>query len=471
MSALHNYTILGADATNAYAEAPAPKAQLFVKIDKPYCEWYFNNFNKIIPPNYVLPVKHALQGHPESARLWSTYIHDILTTKYNFTSCHHEPCLYSSTFEGNHLFFLRQVDDFAISSEKQSTIENLINHIENNHLSQPLKKLGLLHSFNGIDVCQSKRYIKISCKRYIEKILKGHNWDNYTSKPVSTPMSNDHKTVTLLATSKGPIDIRAASTLQLKMGFRYRQAIGELMFAAVTCRPDIMFSTIYLSQFSDHPAEIHYHAVKRVFRYLRSTISYGIHYWRTTPSSELPDIKDPSILPDSHQIKLPSFTSSNPCGFSDADWASNPVTRKSITGISIFLAGGPVIYRCKLQKCVALSSTESELYAASEAGKSILYLRSVLKHLGLEQTIPTPLYVDNKATVEISNKNKATRRLRHVDLRHFAILEWVQHGDLTLHSISTDDNPSDCHTKSLRAQLHQRHSATLLGMRKPPYCR
>ena len=91
------------------------------------------------------------------------------------------------------------------------------------------------------------------------------------------------------------------------------------MFAAVTCRPDIMFSTIYLSQFSDHPAEIHYHAVKRVFRYLRSTISYGIHYWRTKPSSELPDIKDPSILPDSHQVKLPSFTSSNPCGFSDAD--------------------------------------------------------------------------------------------------------------------------------------------------------
>ena len=86
------------------------------------------------------------------------------------------------------------------------------------------------------------------------------------------------------------------------------------------------------------------------------------------------------------------------------------------------MAGGPIIYRCKPQQCVSLSSTKSKLYAAGEAGKSICYLRTVLNHLGVKLTKPTPLHVDNQATISITNSNKATRRLRHVDLRYFAIL-------------------------------------------------
>ena len=471
LSALHNYYIIGADATNAYAEAPPPVAQLYVKVDKPYREWYLKKYGKLIPDGYVLPVKHALQGHPESARLWSSHIHDILVEKYNFESCPHEPCLYSGTFQNQHVYFLRQVDDFAISSKYKSTIHDLLNDIDSKYLSQPLKKLGLLDSFNGIDILQTQHFIKISCSRYIKKILQGHNWDNETSIPVTSPMSYNHKLVSELATKRGPIDIKEASKLQHKMGFRYRQAIGELMFAAITCRPDIMYATIFLSQSSTHPAACHYQAVKRIFRYLRSTINHGIHYWRTSPLQNLPLHPDPTIAPDSHPIKLPQFTADEPYGFSDADWATNPKTRRSVSGISVFLAGGPVYYKSKLQPTVALSSTESELYAASEAGKAILYLRSVLKSLGTTLTSPTKLFIDNQATIAIIGNNKATRRLRHVDLRHFAIMQWVQLKNLSLHFISTEDNPSDSLTKSLRPQLHDRHAATQLGMRRPHFCK
>ena len=128
--------------------------------------------------------------------------------------------------------------------------------------------------------------------------------------------------------------------------------------------------------------------------------------------------------------------------------------------MAVFIAGGSVIYKTKIQRCVALSSTESELYAASEAGKCIKYICSILKFLDIDLPTPTPLYEDNKSTIAIANSDKATKRLRHVDLRYFAIIEWVQCGDLTLESISTELNLSDCLTKSLNPLLHHQHTTT-----------
>ena len=170
LSALKNYVIYGADATNAYAEAPPPIAKLFVKIDQPFQEWYEEKHSKSIPPNYVLPVQHAIQGHPKSARLWSTHIHNIITKILHFKSCHHEPCLYKGNYNNKEVLFLRQVDDFALSSKSSTTINKVLLEIEN-HLKQPLKRLGLLQNFNGIEINQTRNFIKISCSSYIKKLL------------------------------------------------------------------------------------------------------------------------------------------------------------------------------------------------------------------------------------------------------------------------------------------------------------
>jgi hypothetical protein len=71
---------IGADASNAFAEAPAPKAPLYVTIGKPYRKWYAAKYpdKPPIPPDHVLRVQGALQGHPESARLWALLIDSII---------------------------------------------------------------------------------------------------------------------------------------------------------------------------------------------------------------------------------------------------------------------------------------------------------------------------------------------------------------------------------------------------------
>ena len=168
ISALHNYKAYGADATNAFAEAPPPTAPLYVTIDEPFKAWWVQVLKR--PPitvGHVLPVRHALQGHPESPRLWATMIHSILTgPSLNFTCATHEPCLYTGTFEGLPVYLLRQVDDFAVSSASEKVANAIFAKIQAG-LKQPLKILGLLSMFNGIDVVQTQRFIKLSCRTYI----------------------------------------------------------------------------------------------------------------------------------------------------------------------------------------------------------------------------------------------------------------------------------------------------------------
>lgn len=122
------------------------------------------------------------------------------------------------------------------------------------NLKQPLKHLGTVTAFNGMDVQQTKHYIKILCHTYLKKILIGHNWDKAkTLKTIKTPMNTDKQYIDCLETSTRPTDVKEHNQLEQQMGFKYRQAIGELLFAAVTCQPDIMYSIIKLSLFSDRP--------------------------------------------------------------------------------------------------------------------------------------------------------------------------------------------------------------------------
>ena len=74
-------------------------------------------------------VKEALQGHPESPRLWVDLI-DVIIKELDFKSCHHEPCLYiNPNYQGEKVFFLRKVDDFLISAKSADIVNKVINSI------------------------------------------------------------------------------------------------------------------------------------------------------------------------------------------------------------------------------------------------------------------------------------------------------------------------------------------------------
>ncbi len=173
IAAAENLLIFGADVLNAFAEAPPPKQGFYIYPDRAFREWWVNHkHNPPLTDGEVIPILSAMQGHPESPRLWEKHA-DAILREIGLIPTVHEPCLYSGTINGKRVIFKRQVDDFAIAAPDKHTANILLDMIDD-ELSIPMKRQGFLDMYNGIDILQTRDYIKISCKTFINKI-----WDKY----------------------------------------------------------------------------------------------------------------------------------------------------------------------------------------------------------------------------------------------------------------------------------------------------
>ena len=470
-TALKNMIVRGADASNAFAEAEPPKIPLFVRIDQQFREWWRSRGRGEIPAGYVLPVKRALQGHPEAPRAWATKIDNILQHKLHLKPTTHEPCLYYGTYKGKEILFLRQVDDFAVGCEDDEVSKEIISIIDA-EMSIDIKDLGLITRFNGVDISQTRHYTKVSNATYIRKIINEHPtmFDDYHQHRLPIPVPDDRQFVKALEEAIPPATPNQQRELQLEMNFNYRQAVGELIFAMVTCRPDISFPLIKLSQFSQNPAREHYLAVRDIFRYLHSTIDKGIYYWRKTANHHFPEEPLPTVQHQTHNSEHVNNDSPDKLvAMVDSDWAGDSQHRKSVTGMVLKIANGAILYKTKYQETVALSSTEAEFAAACEAGKSILYVRSILDEINVAQHEATTLHIDNNGALLMGNAQQPTRRTKHVEVKKFAILDWVQHDLMIMKRVATVDNAADALTKSLGRVLFYRHFDYIMGNHKPKY--
>ena len=427
-AAAENLLVFGADVSNAFGEAPPPKQGFYIRPDDAFKEWFVARYGKKIPDGYVVPVLAAMQGHPESPRLWEKHCDRILQ-KLGLIPTTHEPCLYYGFIEKAKVYFKRQVDDFAVAC-KEERIANIIFDAIDSALQMPIKRQGLVTLFNGLDVLQSRWYIKISVETYLTKTLLPYfkTWLDIPSKPMPVPLGTNETFHKELYNAKGNPDAKVQALLAKQMGFGYRKAIGELIWPMTTCRPDLSQSVMKCASASAAPTETHYNAVKSIFRYLAATIKDGIHFWRTQPRMDLPDDELPRIHSSPQDLRMKGRPEEHPhylCGYMDSSWADCPLTRRSTGGHCIRLAGGPIAWKGRLWPTVAHSSTEAEYYEANDAGRQCLYCRSIMWDLGIPQEAATILYEDNDGATAMANAGKPTSRTRHIDIKFYAIQEWV----------------------------------------------
>ena len=256
------------------------------------------------------------------------------------------------------------------------------------------------------------------------------------------------------------------------MQLTYHSGVGKLIWAMTTCRPDLSYAGVKLSQSNSCPHELHYHGLKHALKFLYTTHDNGLYFWRTSPRMELPEGPIPPIYSNKHDILLdnrPQFDANVAHAYLDSDWAACVKTRCSFSGICIRLAGGTIAYRCRFQPTVASSSTEAEFMAAYDTGKMILFVRSVLWDLDIPQEAATLLYEDNDGCTAMDNAQKPTPRTRHIDIKYFSLCEWVERDLILLDRIDTSINMSDHLTKPLPPLLFHRHADFLLGHIPPTY--
>ena len=476
LSAAKGFVVTIADTHNAFQQSPPPTQQCYLEIDDAYGSWYQKRFGKQLDRrNFVIPVNRALQGHPEAGALWERMIVDILCEKLDFKPTTHERNLYRGTIDGQLVLVCRQVDDFAIASQDRATTEKLVAAI-NSHVTTSSLGIGVRDDrgytarYNGVDVHQTRNYIKLSCETYIDRLLQTHGWekpgnresDRFDQGPIRSDLAVSLQRVT------GPAEgTKEHKKIESDVGFSYRQVLGELIYAYVICRLDIGYAVTLLARFAQAPAAEHYYALKQVCRYLRRTKDWGIVYHRSRPIDDLPDVPLPELPVDESLPTFPIHELLELVGYVDAAHATNLADRRSVTGMVFTLAGGAIAYKSKVQATVATSSTEGEFLAAVYAAKTAKYLRSVLQELGFEQKSPTVLYEDNQAAIAMINEKKPTPRSRHIDIQHFAIQEWRERKIVEMRYIATTINPADAATKALGWTLHARHVRRAMGHHVP----
>jgi len=206
--------------------------------------------------NHVCKLHKALYGLKQAPRAWFSRLSDRLQELGFISSCS-DPSQFIRHTSQETTHVLIYVDDILITSSLPQGTTTLIQSLR---AEFAIKDLGPLHYFLGMEATYTLDGLILSQQRYILDLLQKSNMSE--AKPVKTPMSTAHA---LSLLSSDPLTDPSP----------YRSLVGALQYLYLT-RPDISFAVNKVSQFMHRPTSLHLQAVKRILRYLKSTISYGL---------------------------------------------------------------------------------------------------------------------------------------------------------------------------------------------------
>ena len=93
------------------------------------------------------------------------------------------------------------------------------------------------------------------------------------------------------------------------------------------------------------------------------------------------------------------------CAYSDADWAASKENQRCMSGIMVMMNGSPVIFKSRLQRAVALSTAEAEYVALSLCIQEVIWIKSLLKELGIQKESAITVYEDNLSAIAIAKND------------------------------------------------------------------
>jgi len=180
----------------------------------------------------------------------------------------------------------------------------------------------------------------------------------------------------------------------------YASVVGSLMYAMMCTRPDICFAVGMVSIYQSNSGQAHWKAVKRILRYLKGTADYKLNY-------------------QGKDLRLE--------GYSDADWGGDLDERKSTSGFVFLPNNGTIYWSSKKQKCIALSTMETEFVVLSAAIKEDVWLKRLLNHLGVIRSAADLLLVncDSQAAKTYTKDPKYHGKTKHIDTEYNFIKDMV----------------------------------------------
>jgi hypothetical protein len=411
LAAMNEWTVFQLDVKSAFLHGELIE-QVFV--DQP--PGYVKKGSK----HMVYKLKRALYGLKQAPRAWYNRI-DTYFSKAGFHKCPYEHTLYIKTGgKGNLLIVCLYVDDLIFTGNDEGMFstfkQSMMNKFE-------MTDLGKMKYFLGIEVTQSAGGIFICQKKYAREVLKRFRMDD--CNPVQVPIIPGTK---LTRDGEGE---KIDSTY-------YKQMIGSLMYMT-TIRPDLTYAVSLISRFMEAPTELHYQAVRKILRYLKGTLDYGLFYKKRKS--------------ERHEL----------VGFSDSDYTGDVDDCKSTSGYVFLLSGAAVSWSSKKQPVVTLSTTEAEFIAAVSCACQGIWLRRILEEVKYTQQGPIMLFCDNSSTIKLSKNPVLHGKSKHIDVRFHFLRDLTKEGKVELVHCRSVEQIADILTKPLKAESFMKLRA-LLGM-------
>ncbi|KAE9317857.1 hypothetical protein PR003_g18375 [Phytophthora rubi] len=290
----------------------------------------------------------SLYGLKQASRVWNETI-DKHPKSMGFELAEADPYVYTRGESDVECIVCLYEDGMLIASRQKVVIASVKAGIVEKFRIRDLGRARFILGI-AIDYGMERRTLVISQKVYTESIIK--KFGQESAKSCLTPLEPG------VNLTKADEPQTGEDTAKMKSK-PYRSLVGSLMHLVCGMRPDIWVAVVKLSRFLENPGEKHWDAGMKVVRYLLKP-------------------KDVCIVYD-------GLLGTQLEAYSDADWAGNRDDRRSVSGIMLMMCGAPVMWRSTFQKTIALSSTEAEYMALSDCVKECVWMRSLLKDIGVEQ--------------------------------------------------------------------------------------
>ena len=451
IAALNELDIVGEDVQNAYINAET-KEKVYTTAGP---EFGSNAGRPAI-------IVRALYGLKSSGARWRDHFAAILV-QVGFTSSRADPDVWMRKSKKPDGFtyweyILCYVDDIlVISHEPMKTMDMISHHVtfKSGSIQVPTNYLGATISqvtiLDGNSDFPMKQVWAMSAQEYIKRAVEEverelHQEGTYLPKKVETPFSYGYRP---------ELDFSAELNSQT-MNY-YQGLIGVLRWIVELGRIDIAVQVTMLSRYLISPREGHLQQAYRIFSYLKQFNRPMLVFDNSDPvfSSDNFHVCDwGSHYPDASE-KIPS-NAPEPLGRSvsttcyvDSDHAGCQATRRSHTGVLIYVNCAPIIWYSKRQNTVEASTFSAEYIALKTAVEMIEGLRYKLCMFGVPIEKSTLVFCDNQAVVLNSTHAESTLKRKHVSIAYHRCREAQAAGHIRIGFIKSNENLADILTKIL----------------------
>ena len=222
----------------------------------------------------------------------------------------------------------------------------------------------------------------------------------------------------------------------------FRSLVGHLMWLANQTRPDFLNVVRAVARYSHSPKRLHWQAAMHVLMYVRFTSSLGISFQRGMVGGDRMEL------------------------FVDSDFASKATDRRSVSGAVVMFSGACVMYLCRTQKSVALSSMEAEYVAMADGMKEAIFLRYLWSFIFPNRDVGcTLIHEDNVSAMHLACNPATTPNSKHIDIRHHFIRERVERGEFKIVHVRSDLQRADFLTKPLPKEIFCAHRDFVMNIR------